>query len=145
VIRKIPSQDQAAEACLREPHLNLPFENIDNRMRIMPVDRVDGSWGVIDSNDLNFFPWCVRQVFRKERIHLLGMRRRRKSEGKAKYREDELLHVMHLFCPFGDVLRVPAQSILCGGYSPGILRKLIASRFQPWVVMIADEKLTSSS
>jgi hypothetical protein len=26
-------------------HLNFPFENIDNRMRIMPVDRVDGSWG----------------------------------------------------------------------------------------------------
>src|SRR5258707_549982 len=23
-------------------HLNFPFENIDNRMRIMPVDRVDG-------------------------------------------------------------------------------------------------------
>lgn len=25
-------------------HLNFPFENIDNRMRIMPVDRADGSW-----------------------------------------------------------------------------------------------------
>jgi hypothetical protein len=41
-------------------------------------------------------------VFRKERIHLLGMRCRAKSEGKDKYREDELLHVMHRFCPFGD-------------------------------------------
>jgi hypothetical protein len=24
-------------------HLNFPVENIDNRVRIMPVDRVDGS------------------------------------------------------------------------------------------------------
>ena len=30
-------------------------ENIDNRMRIMPVELVDGSWGVIDSNDFTFF------------------------------------------------------------------------------------------
>src|SRR4029077_813616 len=29
-------------------HLNFPFENIDDRMRIMPVDRVDGSRRVID-------------------------------------------------------------------------------------------------
>jgi hypothetical protein len=29
--------------------------NIDNRVRIMPVDRVDASWGVIDSNDFNLF------------------------------------------------------------------------------------------
>ncbi len=55
-------------------HLNFPFENIDNRMRIMPVDRVDGSWGVIDSNDFNLFTRCFRKLFRKERIHLLGMR-----------------------------------------------------------------------
>ena len=34
-----------------------------------------------------------RPLFRKERIHLLGMRCRGKSEGKDKYREDELLHV----------------------------------------------------
>jgi hypothetical protein len=74
-------------------------------MRIMPVDRVDGSWGVIDSNDFNLFTRSFRKVFRKERIHLLGMRCRGKSEGKDKYREDELLHVMHRFCPFGDVLR----------------------------------------
>ena len=86
-------------------HLNFPFENIDNRMRIMPVDRVDGSRGVIDSNDFNLFTRCFRKQFRKERIHLLGMRCRGKSEGKDKYREDELLHVMHRFCPFGDVLR----------------------------------------
>src|SRR5438874_793157 len=76
-----------------------------NRMRIMPVDRVDASWGVIDSNDFNLFTRCFRKLFRKERIHLLGMRCRGKSEGKDKYREDELLHVMHRFCPFGDVLR----------------------------------------
>ena len=41
-------------------HLNFPFENIDNRMRIMPVDRVDGSWRVIDSNDFNLFIRCFR-------------------------------------------------------------------------------------
>src|SRR6266436_1909481 len=29
------------------------------------------------------------------------MRCRGKSEDKDKYREDELLHVMHRFCPFG--------------------------------------------
>jgi len=86
-------------------HLNFPFDNIDNRMRIMPVDRVDGSRGVIDSNDFNLFTRCFRKQFRKERIHLLGMRCRSKSEGKDKYREDELLHVMHRFCPFGDVPR----------------------------------------
>src|SRR5436309_623327 len=56
------------------PHLNFPFENIDNRMRIMPVDRVDGSRGVIDSNDFNLFTRCLRKQSRKERIHLLGMR-----------------------------------------------------------------------
>src|SRR5437016_9458940 len=52
------------------PHLNFPFENIDNRMRIMPVDRVDGSRGVIDSNDFNLFTRCFRKQSRKERIHL---------------------------------------------------------------------------
>src|SRR6266478_6616072 len=71
----------------------------------MPVDRVDGCWGVIDSNDFNLFTWYFRKLFRKERIHLLGMRCRGKSEGKDKYREDQLLHVMHRFCPFADVLR----------------------------------------
>jgi len=60
-IRKIPARDQAAEACLREPASQLPFENIDNRMRIMPVDRVDGSRGVIDSNDFNLFTRCFRK------------------------------------------------------------------------------------
>jgi hypothetical protein len=90
-------------------HLNFPVENIDNRVRIMPVDRVDGSWGVIDSNDFNLFTRSFRKVFRKERIHLLGMRCRGKSERKDKYREDELLHVMHRFCPFGDVLRYPME------------------------------------
>ena len=39
-----------------------------------------------------------------ERIHLLGMRCRGKSEGKDKYREDEFLRVMHRFCPFGDMM-----------------------------------------
>src|SRR5258707_2200069 len=34
-------------------HLNFPFENIDNRIRIMPVHHVDCSRGVIDSNDFN--------------------------------------------------------------------------------------------
>src|SRR5260370_1151357 len=82
-------------------HLNFPFENIDNRMRIMPVDRVDGPWGVIDSYDFNLFTRCFRKLFRKERIHLLGMRCRGKSEGKDKYREYELLHAIHRFCPFG--------------------------------------------
>src|SRR2546429_7960936 len=53
-------------------HLNFPVENIDNRVRIMPVDRVDGSWGVIDSNDFNLFTRSFRKVFRKERIHLLA-------------------------------------------------------------------------
>src|SRR3981189_1451819 len=71
-------------------HLNFSFENIDNRMRIMPVDRVDGSWSVIDSNDFNLFTRYFRQLFRKERIHLLGMRRCGKTEDK--YREDDLLH-----------------------------------------------------
>ena len=89
-------------------HLNFPFENIDNRVRIMPVDRVDGSWGVIDSNDFNLFTRCFRKLFREERIHLQGMRCRDKSQGKDEYRQDELLHVVHLFCPFGDVLRQPA-------------------------------------
>src|SRR5678810_604835 len=62
-------------------------------MRIMSVDRVDASWGVIDSNDFNLFTRCFRKLFRKERIHLLGMRCRGKSEGKDKYREDELLQI----------------------------------------------------
>jgi len=34
-------------------HLNFPVENIDNRVRIMPVDRVDGSWGVILAQSLH--------------------------------------------------------------------------------------------
>src|ERR1044072_7880190 len=42
-------------------------------MRIMPVDRVDCSWGVIDSNDFDLFTRCVRKLFRKERFHWLGM------------------------------------------------------------------------
>jgi hypothetical protein len=50
-------------------------------------------------------PGASGSCFRKERIHLLGMRCRGKSEGKDKYRDDELLHVMHRFRPFGDVLR----------------------------------------
>jgi hypothetical protein len=33
------------------------------------------------------------------------MRRCGKTEDKDKYREDDLLHVVHRFCPFGDVLR----------------------------------------
>ena len=53
-------------------HLNFPFENIDNRVRIMPVDRVAGSWGVIGSNDFNLFTRCFRQLFPKERIDLAG-------------------------------------------------------------------------
>src|SRR5260370_10429067 len=60
-------------------HLNFPFENIDNRMRIMPVDRVDGSRGVIDSNDFNLFTRCFRKQFRKERIHLPRMHSLAKS------------------------------------------------------------------
>src|SRR6201981_1318642 len=47
-------------------HLNFPFENIDNRMRIMPVDPVDGSRGVIDRNDFNLFTRSFRKQFRKE-------------------------------------------------------------------------------
>jgi len=74
-------------------------------MRIMSVDRADGSRGVIDSNDFNLFTRYFRQLLRKERIHLLGMRWGGKSEGKDKYTEEELLHVMHRFRPFGDVLR----------------------------------------
>jgi hypothetical protein len=69
-------------------HLNFPVENIDNRVRIMPVDRVDGSWSVIDSNDFNLFTRRFPRLFRKERIHLQGMRCRGKSEGKDKYREE---------------------------------------------------------
>jgi hypothetical protein len=53
-------------------HLNLPFENIDNRVRIMPVDRIDGSRSVIDRNDFNLFTRHLRQLFHEERIHLLG-------------------------------------------------------------------------
>src|SRR6516225_7521883 len=82
VIRKIPARDQAGQACLHELTSQLPVENIGNRVRIMPVDRVDGSWGVIDSNDFDFFTRYFRKLFRKERIHLLGMRCRGKSEGK---------------------------------------------------------------
>lgn len=51
-------------------------------MRIMPVDRADRSWGVIDSNDFNLFTRRFRKLFRKERIQLLGIRCRGKSEGK---------------------------------------------------------------
>src|SRR5215813_9325801 len=36
-------------------HLNFAVENIDNRMRTMRVNGVDGSWSVIDSNDFNLF------------------------------------------------------------------------------------------
>ena len=36
-------------------HLNFSFENVYNRMCIMPMDRVDSSWCVIDGNDLNLF------------------------------------------------------------------------------------------
>src|SRR5580692_5227966 len=39
-------------------HLNLSFENVYNRMCIMPMDRVDNPWCVIDGNDLNLFTWC---------------------------------------------------------------------------------------
>jgi len=88
VIRKIPARDQAGEACLHELASQLPIANIDNRVRIMPVDRVDGSWGVIDGNDFNLFTRYFRKLFREERIYLLGLRCRGKSEGKDKYRED---------------------------------------------------------
>jgi hypothetical protein len=57
-------------------------------MRIMPVDRIDGCRGVIDSNDFNLFARCFRQIFRKESIHLLAMRCRGKAEGKDERRED---------------------------------------------------------
>ena len=53
-------------------HLNFPVENIDNRVRIMPVDRVDGSWRIIDGPDFNLFTRNFRQLFRKERIHFAG-------------------------------------------------------------------------
>jgi hypothetical protein len=86
-------------------HLNFPVENIDNRVRIMPVDLVDGSWGVIDSSDFNLFTRCFWKPFCMPRIHSLGMRCRCKSEGKDEYREGELSHVMHRLSPFGDVLR----------------------------------------
>jgi len=105
VIRKISARDQASEAYLREPAFQLPVEDIDNHVRIMPVGRADGSWGIVDSNDFNLFTRCLWKLFRKERIHLLGMRRHGKSEGKDKYGEDELFHVMHRFYPFGNVLR----------------------------------------
>ena len=39
-------------------HVNFPFENVYDRMCIMPVDRVDGSRGVIDGNNLNLFTRC---------------------------------------------------------------------------------------
>ena len=66
VIRKIPARDQAGGACLRELASQLPRRHIDNRVRIMAVDRVDGSWGVIDSNDFNLFTRSFRKLFRKE-------------------------------------------------------------------------------
>src|SRR5215472_11321780 len=62
VIRKIPARD--AKRASANLHLNFPVENIDNRVRIMPADRVDGSWGVIDSNDFNLFTRCFRLVKR---------------------------------------------------------------------------------
>src|SRR5579864_7364419 len=34
-------------------HLNFPVENIDDRVRIMPVDRVDGPRCIVHSNDFN--------------------------------------------------------------------------------------------
>jgi hypothetical protein len=51
-------------------HLNFPFENVYDRMCIMPVDRVDGSW-VIDSNDFNLFTRCFRKLFQSSRRILL--------------------------------------------------------------------------
>src|SRR5262249_34177299 len=97
----------------------------------MPVDRVDGSWGVIDSSDFNLFTRCFRKLFRKERIHLLGMRCRGKSEGKDKYGEDELLHVMHRFCPFGDVLRcAQAWESDCGTYEKTTESRARAERWE---------------
>src|SRR5437763_12532424 len=51
----------------------------------------------------------LRSVFTCRCMRCPGMRCRGKSEGKDKYREDELLHVMHRFCPFGDVLRYPME------------------------------------
>src|SRR5215469_5239585 len=68
-VKYLPGPAKRASANL---HLNFPVENIDNRVRIMPVDRVDGSWGVINSNDFNLFTQCFRKLFRKERIHVLG-------------------------------------------------------------------------
>ena len=107
VTRKIPARDQAAEACLREPASQLP-----RREHRQPrAHHAGGSHrrlpGVIDSNDFNLFTRCFRKLFRKERTHLLGRRCHGKSEGKDKYREDELLPVMHPFFPFRHGLRQP--------------------------------------
>src|SRR5437773_8809470 len=111
-------------------------------MRIMPVDRVDASWGVIDSNDFNLFTRCFRKLFRKERIHLLGMRCRGKSEGKDKYREDELLHVMHRVCPFGDVLRYPMERTQIQKRSLGNALSILISRLL--FVRVIHELMTLS-
>jgi hypothetical protein len=48
----------------------------------MPVDRVDGSWGVIDNDEFNLFTRRFRKPFCKERIDLLGLRRRGEAKGK---------------------------------------------------------------
>src|SRR5258707_13596659 len=45
-------------------HLNFPFENIDNRIRIMPVDVVDSFRGQIGRTDFNSFSRCFLQLFR---------------------------------------------------------------------------------
>ena len=52
-IRKIPARTKPAKRASANLHFDFPVENIDNRVCIMPVDRVDGSWGVIDGNDFN--------------------------------------------------------------------------------------------
>jgi hypothetical protein len=85
-------------------HLNVLVENIDDRVRIMPVDRVDGSWTVVMTSIS--LPGASGSVC-KERIHLLSVRCGSKSEGKDKYRADELLHALHRFSPFRDMLRQP--------------------------------------
>src|SRR5215475_7434431 len=88
VIRKIPPRDQAGEACLRELASQLPRREHRQPCVHHAGGSRDGSWSVIDSNDFNLFTRYFRKLFRKERIHLLGMRCRGKSEGKDKYRED---------------------------------------------------------
>ena len=67
-------RDQAVEACLHEPASQLPRREHRQPRAHHAVDRVDGSRGVIDSNDFNLFTRCFRKLFRHERIHLLGMR-----------------------------------------------------------------------